>query len=92
VTDVSGGPQQPVASNLLYHPSGGLASSLAGNGITQTIGYDSHQRPASIVAGPSGSVLSLGYPLYDNVGNVQTITDSRTGCGQSYTYDAVDWP
>jgi YD repeat-containing protein len=40
----------------------------------------------SITAGP----LSLTYNIYDNVGNVQSITDSRPGMNQSFGYDPLD--
>jgi YD repeat-containing protein len=76
------------ASNFTYHPSGAVASYVAGNGIVHQFAYDPVRRwPTEIQAGP----LSLTYTNYDAVGNVGTIVDGRgTTFNQTFSYDLLD--
>jgi hypothetical protein len=72
---------------MTYHPSGALTSYIAGNGLTTNIGYD----PARYwVQSIDSGNLHLAYTEYDHVGNVKTITDSRPGANQAFTYDVLD--
>jgi YD repeat-containing protein len=74
------------ASNFAYHPSGGLAAYIAGNGVQTTVTYDDHRYwPQSIAVRD----WVLQYQNYDAVGNVGTIADSR-GKNQTLTYDSLD--
>ena len=76
------------ARSIGYHPSGGLASFVAGNGGTHTTGYDPQRYWVRSVN--AGSHLVLGYDNYDGVGNVGDITDSRSGFNQHFAYDNLD--
>jgi YD repeat-containing protein len=74
------------AFGMTYHPSGALATYTAGNGIATTVTYD----PARYwVRGIESGYLQLTYGGYDGAGNVGAISDSRSGMGQTFTYDAL---
>lgn len=66
---------QTLADNFTYHPSGGVLSYRAGNNIVHTLGYDQRHRQNKYLA---SGVLSLELGL-SGTGNVQSITDSRSG-------------
>jgi YD repeat-containing protein len=79
-----------LASNLQYHPSGGLKSYTAGNNVLTTVGYDARRYWVNsvVVAGAGGFNISYGH---DGAGNVLTITDQRSNWGnQTFTYDNLD--
>jgi YD repeat-containing protein len=77
-----------IATAFGYHPSGGIETYTSGNGIVNQMTYHPQRYwPTSITAGP----LGLTYDLYDAVGNVKAIGDSRgAGFGQSFDYDVLD--
>jgi YD repeat-containing protein len=84
--------QRTYASGLTYHPSGGLATAMAGDGSSSVLTYDQNRYwPETITTVlPTQQTWSLGYGNYDGVGNVRSITDSRSGMGQTFTYDVLD--
>ena len=75
------------AREFTYHPSGGLTSFIAGNGLSTTIAYD----PARYwITSVHSGALQLEYDAHDNVGNVKSISDARGGMNQTFAYDALD--
>jgi YD repeat-containing protein len=75
------------ATDFAYHPSGGLTSYIAGNGLSTTIAYD----PARYwITSVHSGALQLEYDTHDNVGNVTSIRDARGGMNQTFAYDALD--
>ena len=74
------------ARNFSYHPSGGLAGYVSGDGSLHTITYDARDRPQALAA---QNFLNLTY-AYDRVGNVTSVTDARPGMSATYGYDALD--
>jgi YD repeat-containing protein len=80
------------ASSLTYHPSGGLATGMAGDGSSSVLTYHQNRYwPETITTVlPTLQTWSLGYGNYDGVGNVRSITDSRSGMDQTFTYDVLD--
>jgi YD repeat-containing protein len=75
-----------VAQVNAYHPSGGIKNLQYGSGLVETFAYNAQtQRLEHISGGP----LDLLYG-YDHVGNVRSITDSRSGMSQTVDYDHVD--
>ena len=75
------------ATDFTYHPSGGVTSYVAGNGIATTIAYDSARYWITTV---QSGALQLQYNGYDHVGNVTSIVDSRPGMSQTFGYDTLD--
>jgi len=75
-----------LAASFKYHASGGVASFQRGNGIAEKVEYDARHRPFDL---ESGSVLNLR-SVYDDVGNVERVDDSRAGMDLSFTYDPLD--
>jgi YD repeat-containing protein len=76
---------QTWASSFTYHPSGGLATYTAA-GVNTTIDYHPTRH---WVSGVHSGPLSLTYD-YDDVGNIDTITDSRSSYNQAFAYDPLD--
>ena len=75
------------ATDVTYHPSGGVTSYTAGNGVPTTITYD----PARYwITGIHSGALQLEYNGHDSVGNVTSIGDARGGMNQTFGYDALD--
>jgi YD repeat-containing protein len=75
------------ATAFTYHPSGGIASYTAGNGVTTTITYD----PARYwITSIHSGALQLEYNGHDNVGNVTSISDGRGGMNLTFGYDTLD--
>jgi len=77
-----------IATAFNYHPSGAVAAYTSGNGIANQMTFHLERYwPTSITAGP----LGLTYGLYDLVGNIMAIGDSRgAGFGQTFDYDVLD--
>ena len=75
------------ATNFTYHPSGGITSYIAGNGVPTTITYDPDR--FWITSIHSGA-LQLEYDSHDKVGNVTSIRDARGGMNQTFGYDPLD--
>lgn len=74
------------ATNITYHPFGGVASYLS-NGVTTSIEYDANRQwVTSITSGD----LQLTYSQYDAVGNPTQIGDNRPNYSQSFSYDGLD--
>jgi RHS repeat-associated protein len=74
------------AHTFSYHASGAVAGFTAGNTTTTTQGYDANRYwVTSITSGP----LQLAYDDHDAVGNVERVTDSRSGHTQTFGYDAL---
>jgi len=80
-------PPRDYASAFTYHPSGALSSYTAGNSIQTVISYDLQRYWIRSV---SSGALQISYDNYDGVGNVGTVTDSRAGMNQQFTYDELD--
>jgi YD repeat-containing protein len=76
------------ATNFSYHASGALLGYTAGNGVPSTFTY--HLTRYWMTSLSVGSHWSLQYSNYDNVGNVQSIIDSRAGMNQDLFYDELD--
>jgi YD repeat-containing protein len=75
------------ATDFAYHPSGGVTSYTAGNGVPTTITFD----PARYwITGIHSGALQLEYNGHDNVGNITSIGDVRGGMNQTFEYDALD--
>jgi YD repeat-containing protein len=75
------------ATAFTYHPSGGVTSYTAGNGVPTTITYD----PARYwITSIHSGALQLEYNGHDNVGNVTSIGDVRGGMNLTFGYDALD--
>ena len=79
------------AFGITYHPSGAVATLTTGNNVSTVLTYDTQRYwpSASTTALPAGS-WQLTYGGYDGVGNVGSITDSRSGMNQSFSYDVLD--
>ena len=73
------------AQNLTYHPTGALASAAYGNGTSESLTLTDRFRPWQLTSGP----LDLTYH-YEANGNVDEITDARSGYSSYFTYDALD--
>jgi YD repeat-containing protein len=85
VFDVDSG--EVYARDFGYHASGALETFRAGNEIVHTTTYDTNRYwPRTMSAGD----LQLTYDNYDGVGNVRSITDSRSGQSQTLAYDDLD--
>jgi hypothetical protein len=76
------------ATNFSYHASGALLGYTAGNGVPSTFTY--HPSRYWMTSLSVGSHWSLQYANYDDVGNVQSIVDSRAGMNQDLVYDELD--
>lgn len=75
------------ATGFKYHPSGAMLEYRAGNQLLHTFEYDANRYwPTRVKA---GDLLDLSYSLYDGVGNVGVIGDSRPGMGQTLEYDSL---
>lgn len=75
------------AQSFSYHPSGGIQSYTAGNGLQHVTIYDGRNRVDTTNA---GGALALNYG-YDDVGNPTTIDETtRPGMNLVFTYDALD--
>jgi hypothetical protein len=81
-----------IATAFTYHPSGGIDTYLAGNGLTHDADYNNRYRVKTVntLNGVTSNILRLDY-TYSPVGNVDAISETtRTGMNQSFTYDALD--
>jgi RHS repeat-associated protein len=77
-----------LALNIEYRPFTGSSSFMYGNGIPATIAKDNQYRIMSIV---TGTAMNLSYSLYDDNGNIRTITDNVDPAkNKAFTYDALD--
>ena len=86
LTSIAGG-GQVMAHTFVYHPSGGIESYRAGNGLLHTTGYHpTRYWPNSVNA---GGQVQISYSAFDRVGNVETVSDSRLGTIDP-DYDRVD--
>jgi YD repeat-containing protein len=89
-----GGMANPCFANQFgYHSSGGVFKYTSGNGVAQTIQYDSNRYWVKDVKAALGSVdkVHLALNAYDNVGNVTSITDSvQSPTAQVLGYDKLD--
>lgn len=84
------------ATSVGYFPNGGMKQFTYGNGITHTLTQNARGMPDTSCdhAGSScgdGAVLNDGYD-YDSHGNVQAISDGRSGSRghRTMNYDALD--
>jgi RHS repeat-associated protein len=75
------------ASDIEYHPTGQVASYLAGNGLTTTAGYDDRSRLGSLVV-PGVISLSYGYDGADNVTSLENLLAPERD--RTMTYDSMD--
>ncbi len=75
------------AHDFAYHPSGAVASYIAGNGIVHARAHDPLRYWVRSI---SAGALQLTYDDVDGVGNVGAIGDARPGMGQIFAYDALD--
>lgn len=77
------------ATGVSYHPNGGMAKFTYGNGIVHTMTQNARQLPERSL--DSGGVLDDTY-LYDANGNVDSITDGRSGNrgNRTMTYDGLN--
>jgi YD repeat-containing protein len=76
----------PIASNIAYHPFGGVKSYTLGNGQTYTRGYDLDGRIASYNLGTQ--TFALGY---DAASRISFITDTANAANtNTYSYDNLD--
>lgn len=81
VSDISA--SRDYATQITYHPSGMVASYVAGNGIATRLTYDPQRYWIRIIdSGP----LQMTYPTYDLAGNIQAIHDGHAG-DQTFGYD-----
>ncbi len=78
------------AQTFSYHPSGAPTSFTAGNGLVHNFTYTNRHWIDSIKSGTNGSVVNLTYGYTNGVGNIDSITDTRPGMSQSFTYDNLD--
>ncbi len=89
IVSVTGPGGATLATNVQYHASGAISGFTFGNGTTEAITFDARHRPQHLVSGPAAGPLDLTYQ-YDDVGNVEEITDPRPGFSASFLYDALD--
>jgi YD repeat-containing protein len=75
------------AFGFTYHPSGGLAAYTSGNLLQTTITYHPQRYWTT---GISVGAMQFGYINRDAVGNIGTITDSRSGRNQNFGHDALN--
>jgi YD repeat-containing protein len=75
-----------LASNIQYHPFGGVKSLLNGAGQTLTFGMDVNGRPSTYTLG--GQLWQVGYDDANRI-TAQVNTANVTQAG-SYTYDVLD--
>ncbi len=77
------------ATNVSYHPNGGIAAFTYGNGILHTMTPNARQLPASSI--DSGGVLNHQYS-YDANANVSAISDIARGAtySRAMSYDDLD--
>jgi YD repeat-containing protein len=81
---------QVYASTFDYHPSGAVKKFQSGNNVVTEIGYDRKRYWVNDIK--VGSLRHFAYSLYDFVGNIMQIDETRAGVNmnQSFTYDNVD--
>ena len=91
VSAVVGGATKTLASGVTHHPGGGVDTASLGNGISLDKDYSSRYWPTKVhYSSYSTTYLSLGLG-YDNVGNITSIDDSRSGYDvTSMQYDNLD--
>lgn len=81
--------QATYADQFSYHPSGAVASYRSGNGVVTTLTYDADRHWLDSLFVNATDDLDLAY-AYDDVGNIDGITDPRPGMSQLFQYDAAD--
>jgi YD repeat-containing protein len=86
ITQVKSNTGKLYASAITYHPSGALDKFIAGNGRVTDFAYNSRYRLESLDV---SNLLALDYG-YDDVGNVTSVDDSRSGFDQGLIYDDLD--
>jgi YD repeat-containing protein len=92
IVDVTNGGSAVFANQFTHHPSGGFERYVSGNGIVNDIDYNPNRywiTQAKAGAAPSANSLFQTNYGHDDVGNVETTADSRTG-SYTYGYDPVD--
>jgi YD repeat-containing protein len=76
-----------IVQDVVYHPSGQVASMTYGNGKTTLVTYDDRSRTVGVTA---ADVIDLAYG-YDGVDNVKSFENRAvTGSARTMTYDALD--
>lgn len=84
VSDQAG---KPIASSILYHPSGAMSHMRYGNGVVRNVSLNT--RMLAQLVDDSG-ILSQAY-VYDSNGNVISIRDSRgAGFDRVMEYDGLN--
>jgi len=80
-----------IVSDAAYLPFGPRATLSYGNGMLQTLQYDSRTRvDTNVLSGPLGPIAGYDYG-YDAKGNVTSIVDLiNSGYNRSYGYDDLD--
>lgn len=88
-TDVGSSPGT-VVSGVTYLPFGPVTGFTYGNGLQQTMDYDTDYRVDNITTGVAGNVQDAGYD-YDPANNITEITDALDpGNDQTFDYDALN--
>ncbi len=87
---VNGATAVPVASSVVFYPSGQLQSFTRANGVTESLGQNTRQMTSSVAMNAGATPLaSQGY-TYDAGGNLVGQTDADTAYALTLGYDAVD--
>lgn len=79
------------ATDISYHPNGGIEEITYGNNVTVSIAQNARRYIDSITAqnGSSSTIMGLNYG-YDSVGNVLSINDSMdSNNNRAMTYDGI---
>jgi len=90
--DAFGRPTQvaPFITTLEYHPSGQTSKIIRANGQITDIALDDRLWVQRIHGFGAGNLVDLNY-LYDDIGNVSSITDAiDNGNNRSFSYDGID--
>ena len=86
ITTTFEGDTQPLVSNVIYHPFGGVKSYVLGNGQTYARNYDQDGRVSSYTLGAKS--FGIGY---DPAGRIEFISDfGNPTHSTTYGYDALD--
>jgi RHS repeat-associated protein len=101
VSGMKSGVPKTYASGVLYAPQGALSALTLGNGLAESIGYNTRLQMNSLTASMNGVTrlgLAYAYPAGTNNGNLQSQTISYPTNGseaalsltQNYGYDALN--
>ena len=77
-----------VASGILYQPFGPMSGLAAGNGVTETRGFDPDYRLTTLTAKGTSVLENLSYS-YDPANNVLSVSDGSPN-GQKFGYDTLN--